>query len=137
MTSTGSYRRTVARCPQRCWRKKGLHPPAGQLSAERREFPGPRRQAYVFDGLDGKERCSSSLTAIAARVFISCSARSRQHALQSCSFWADSFDRNVAHLNARDVTVLPSRARLWRNSRPSRSAWADLQGSPPAAPIST
>lgn len=88
-----------------------------ELSAERRELPWVRvDKTYVFEGPDGKETLP--------KLFGRRSQLVTYHFMfdpdwdapcKSCSFWADSFERNVVHLNARDVTLLAvSRAPLDR-----------------------
>jgi predicted dithiol-disulfide oxidoreductase (DUF899 family) len=41
-----------------------------------------------------------------------------------CSFWADSFDANVVHLNARDVTMVAVSRAPFDKLRPTASGWA-------------
>ena len=86
-----------------------------ELSRERRELPwepvekeyvfgtpsGPRSLAELFDG-------RSQLV-----VYHFMFAPDGEAGCKSCSFWADNIERNVVHLNARDVTfVAVSRAPL-------------------------
>jgi predicted dithiol-disulfide oxidoreductase (DUF899 family) len=84
-----------------------------ELSRERRELPWERvEKEYVFEGPQGKQTL--------AELFDDRSQLVVYHFMfgpeddvgcKSCSFWADNFDPNVVHLNARDVTfVAVSRA---------------------------
>lgn len=86
-----------------------------QLSEARRQLPWERvDKTYVFDGADGRETL--------ADLFAGRSQLIVYHFMydpdwevpcKSCSFWADSFDRSVVHLAARDVTMVAiSRAPL-------------------------
>jgi len=86
-----------------------------ELSRQRRELPWERvEKEYVFDGIDGKETL--------ARLFAGRSQLIVQHFMfdptwdegcKSCSWWADNFERNVVHLNHRDVSLVAiSRAPL-------------------------
>jgi len=77
-----------------------------QLSQQRRDLPWVRvEKKYVFEGPDGKETLP--------QLFGGCSQLIVYHFMfapgsktpcKSCSFWADNFERNVVHLNARDVS---------------------------------
>ena len=84
-----------------------------ELSRARRELPWERvEKDYVFEGPQGKETL--------AELFEDQSQLVVYHFMfgpeddvgcKSCSFWADNFDPNVVHLNARDVAfVAVSRA---------------------------
>jgi predicted dithiol-disulfide oxidoreductase (DUF899 family) len=86
-----------------------------ELSRERSELPWERvEKEYVFEGPQGKQTL--------AELFEDRSQLVGYHFMfgpeddvgcKSCSFWADNFDPNVVHLNARDVTfVAVSRAPL-------------------------
>lgn len=78
-----------------------------RLSRERRELPWGRvDKEYLFDGSTGKESL--------AQLFDGRSQLAVYHFMypadwsegcKSCSFWADNFERNVVHLNHRDVTL--------------------------------
>lgn len=79
-----------------------------QLSKERRGLPWEKvDNDYLFDGPDGKESL--------AQLFAGRSQLAVYHFMypadwsegcKSCSFWADNFERNVVHLQHRDVTLL-------------------------------
>src|SRR5947209_9443343 len=86
-----------------------------ELGRERRELPWERvEKEYVFEGPRGRQTL--------AELFEDRSQLVVYHFMfgpeddvgcKSCSFWADNFDPNVVHLNARDVTfVAVSRAPL-------------------------
>jgi len=86
-----------------------------ELSAARRDLPWERvEKAYVFDGPNGQETLAqlfdgSSQLVVYHFMF----APEWSEGCPSCSWWADNFDRNVAHLVHRDVTMLAiSRAPL-------------------------
>ena len=86
-----------------------------ELGRKRRELPWePVGKEYVFEGPEGRRTL--------AELFDGCGQLAIYHFMfgpddeagcRSCSFWADSFDRNVVHLKARDVSfVAVSRAPL-------------------------
>jgi len=86
-----------------------------EIGRRQRALPWePVEKEYVFDGPDGRETL--------AELFDGCSQLIVYHFMFApeddagcphCSFWADSFDANVVHLNARDVTMVAvSRAPL-------------------------
>jgi predicted dithiol-disulfide oxidoreductase (DUF899 family) len=69
-------------------------------------FDGPEGKATLADLFDGRSQLV---------VYHFMFPREDDEGCASCSFWADSFDANVIHLNARDVTfVAVSRAPLAR-----------------------
>jgi predicted dithiol-disulfide oxidoreductase (DUF899 family) len=77
-----------------------------ELTRARQALPWePVEKEYVFDGPNGKETL--------AELFDGCSQLLVYHFMfgpdddvgcESCSFWADNFNPNVVHLNARDVS---------------------------------
>jgi predicted dithiol-disulfide oxidoreductase (DUF899 family) len=79
-----------------------------QLSQQRRELPWERvDKEYVFEGPQGRETL--------AQLFENCSQLIVYHFMfapdweagcKHCSWWADNFDRNIVHLNHRDVTMV-------------------------------
>jgi predicted dithiol-disulfide oxidoreductase (DUF899 family) len=79
-----------------------------QLSQQRRELPWePVDKQYVFDGPSGKETL--------AQLFENRSQLVVYHFMfdpdweagcKHCSWWADNFERNVIHLNHRDVSMV-------------------------------
>jgi len=86
-----------------------------QLSEQRRELPWERvDKQYVFDGPKGKETLGelfegrSQLIVYHFMFGPDCEA-----GCHGCSWWADNFERNIVHLNHRDVTLVAiSRAPL-------------------------
>jgi len=99
-----------------------------ELSKQRRELPWERvEKEYVFEGPEGKQTL--------AELFDGRSQLVVYHFMfdpdddvgcKSCSFWADNFDPNVVHLNARDVSfVAVSRAPLGKLSAyKERMGWS-------------
>jgi predicted dithiol-disulfide oxidoreductase (DUF899 family) len=78
-----------------------------QLSQARRELPWVRvDKPYVFDTTSGK-RTLAELFAGRSQlvVYHFMFGPDWEAPCKSCSFWADNFERNVVHLNARDVSV--------------------------------
>jgi predicted dithiol-disulfide oxidoreductase (DUF899 family) len=89
-------------------KEKQLTQARDRLSAERRNLPWVRvEQNYAFDGPGGEETLSD--------LFAGKSQLIVQHFMygpdwkegcKSCSFWADSFDRIIVHLNRRDISMV-------------------------------
>lgn len=86
-----------------------------ELSEQRRKLPWERvNKQYLFEGPNGKESL--------AELFENRSQLIVYHFMfgpdweagcKHCSWWADNFDRNIVHLNHRDVSmVVISRAPL-------------------------
>src|SRR5262245_31808344 len=77
-----------------------------ELTRERRALPWEEvEKEYVFEGPDGKETLADlfdgrSLLVVYHFMF----GPEDEAGCKSCSFWADNFERNVVHLNARDVS---------------------------------
>jgi predicted dithiol-disulfide oxidoreductase (DUF899 family) len=98
-----------------------------ELSAERRELPWVRvDKTYVFEGPDGRETLPELFGGRSQLVIYHFMFDPDwEEPCKSCSFWADSFERNIVHLNARDVTLLAvSRAPLERlESFKKRIGW--------------
>jgi predicted dithiol-disulfide oxidoreductase (DUF899 family) len=77
-----------------------------ELTRQRQALPWEAvEKEYVFEGPNGKETL--------AELFDGCGQLIVYHFMfgpdddvgcKSCSFWADSFNSNVVHLNARDVS---------------------------------
>jgi predicted dithiol-disulfide oxidoreductase (DUF899 family) len=90
-----------------------------ELSRQRRELPWePVEKEYVFEGPDGKQTLAELFDARTQLVvYHFMFGADDDVGCKSCSFWADNFDPNVVHLNARDVTfVAVSRAPLGKLS---------------------
>jgi predicted dithiol-disulfide oxidoreductase (DUF899 family) len=86
-----------------------------ELSRQQRALPWERVEPeYVFDGPAGKETLADLFDGRSQLVvYHFMFPPEDDEGCPSCSFWADSFDANVIHLNARDVTfVAVSRAPL-------------------------
>jgi predicted dithiol-disulfide oxidoreductase (DUF899 family) len=85
------------------------------LSAKRRALPRVRvEQEYVFAAPGGPESLSDLFSGRSQLVVYHFMFRPEwDEGCPHCSFWADSFDPNVVHLAARDVTMIAvSRAPL-------------------------
>jgi len=84
-----------------------------ELSLQRRELPWERvEKEYVFDGPVGRQTLAELFDGRSQLVVYHFMFGPDDDAgCKSCSFWADNFDPNVVHLEARDVTfVAVSRA---------------------------
>jgi predicted dithiol-disulfide oxidoreductase (DUF899 family) len=88
-----------------------------QLSEQRRLLPWePVTKEYVFDSSEGKRTLSElfdgrSQLVVYHAMFHPKTATpdtpwTQDAACKSCSFWMDNFERNVVHLNHRDVTMI-------------------------------
>ena len=86
-----------------------------ELSRQRRELAWERvDKEYVFDAAGGKRTLADLFDGRSQLVVYHFMFAPEDDAgCKSCSFWADNFERNVVHLNARDVSfVAISRAPL-------------------------
>ncbi|HYY03004.1 MAG TPA: DUF899 domain-containing protein [Gaiellaceae bacterium] len=84
------------------------------LSRRRRELPWePVDKEYVFEGADGRSPLPELFDGRSQLVVYHFMFDPEwEEGCKSCSFWADSFEANVVHLKARDVTMVAvSRAR--------------------------
>jgi predicted dithiol-disulfide oxidoreductase (DUF899 family) len=91
-----------------------------ELSRERRELPWEEvAKEYVFDGPSGKQTLAELFDGRSQLIVYHFMFDPEDDAgCPHCSFWADSFDRNIVHLNARDVTMVAvSRAPLAKLAR--------------------
>jgi predicted dithiol-disulfide oxidoreductase (DUF899 family) len=79
-----------------------------ELSRERRDLPWVRvEKGYTFEGPDGRETLPQLFAGRSQLVVYHFMFDPAWEAgCKSCSFWADSFERNVVHLNQRDVTLV-------------------------------
>src|ERR1041385_2326847 len=77
-----------------------------ELSRRRRELPWERvEKEYVFEGPDGRETLADLFDGRSQLVVYHFMFGPEDDVgCKSCSFWADNFDPNVVHLNARDLT---------------------------------
>jgi predicted dithiol-disulfide oxidoreductase (DUF899 family) len=86
-----------------------------ELGRKRRELPWERvEQEYAFEGPEGRRTLADLFDGRGQlAVYHFMFGPDDAAGCPSCSFWADSFDRNVVHLAARDVSfVAISRAPL-------------------------
>lgn len=86
-----------------------------ELSRERRELPWLRvEKSYIFDTPDGKLTLSDLFEGRSQLlVYHFMYGPDWEVGCKSCSFWADSFNGIIVHLNHRDVTMIAvSRAPL-------------------------
>ena len=101
-----------------------------ELSRERRALPWERvEKEYVFEGPNGRETLGDLFADRGQLVvyhFMFSPDDAWDEACSSCSFWADTFDRIIIHLNARDVTMVAvSRAPLENIERyRARMGWS-------------
>jgi predicted dithiol-disulfide oxidoreductase (DUF899 family) len=86
-----------------------------QLSQQRRDLPWERvDKPYAFEGPNGTETLAQLFDGRSQLVIYHFMyGPDSDTPCKSCSFWVDNIERNVVHLNARDVTfVVVSRAPL-------------------------
>lgn len=79
-----------------------------ELTRERRELPWERvDKEYVFAGANGRRTLPELFDGRSQLVvYHFMFDPSWEAGCSSCSFWADNFDPNVVHLQARDVTMV-------------------------------
>lgn len=107
-----------------------------ELSRERRDLPWTRvDKSYVFDGPDGKESLADLFDGRSQLiVYHFMLGPGWQEGCPGCSFVADHMDGAVAHLRARDVTLVAvSRAPLpqigaFKNRMGWRFKWVSSNG---------
>jgi predicted dithiol-disulfide oxidoreductase (DUF899 family) len=77
-----------------------------ELTKQRQALPWePVDKEYVFDGPSGKETLAELFDGRSQLVvYHFMFAPEDDVGCKSCSFWADNFNPNVVHLNARDVS---------------------------------
>ena len=77
-----------------------------ELTKQRRTLPWePVEREYVFEGPHGKESLAELFDGRSQLiVYHFMFAPEDDVGCKSCSFWADNFNPNVIHLNARDVS---------------------------------
>jgi predicted dithiol-disulfide oxidoreductase (DUF899 family) len=77
-----------------------------ELTKQRQALPWePVEKEYVFDGPNGKETLADLFDGLSQLVVYHFMFAPEDDAgCKSCSFWADNFNPNVIHLNARDVS---------------------------------
>ena len=84
-----------------------------ELTKQRQELPWePVEKEYVFDGPQGQQTLADLFDGRSQLVvYHFMFGPDDEQGCKSCSFWADNFNPNVVHLNARDVSfVAVSRA---------------------------
>lgn len=79
-----------------------------QLSQTRRELPWVMvDKAYLFDGPEGKETLADLFEGRSQLVvYHFMFGPDWEEGCPSCSFWADSFNGTVIHLNHRDISLI-------------------------------
>jgi predicted dithiol-disulfide oxidoreductase (DUF899 family) len=79
-----------------------------QLNQQRRELPWERvDKEYVFDGANGRETLAQLFeNRNQLIVYHFMFAPDWEAGCKHCSWWADNFERNIVHLNHRDVTMV-------------------------------
>ena len=79
-----------------------------QLSQQRRDLPWEAvAKNYVFDGPNGKESLGELFDGRSQLVvYHFMFDPSWDKGCLHCSFWADNFERNIVHLNHRDVSMV-------------------------------
>jgi predicted dithiol-disulfide oxidoreductase (DUF899 family) len=89
-------------------REKELTRLRDELSRQRRELPWEAvEKQYVFEGPNGAETLTELFDGRSQLVvYHFMFAPDWDAGCKSCSFWADNFERNVVHLQARDVTMI-------------------------------
>ena len=86
-----------------------------EIGRQQRALPWEAvEKEYVFDGPDGKETLAELFDGRGQLiVYHFMFAPEDDEGCPHCSFWADGFDANIVHMNARDVTMVAiSRAPL-------------------------
>jgi predicted dithiol-disulfide oxidoreductase (DUF899 family) len=86
-----------------------------ELSQQRRELPWERvEKQYVFDGPTGEETLSDLFeNRSQLLVYHFMFAPEWEAGCKHCSWWADNFERNIVHLNHRDVTMIAISRAPW------------------------
>jgi predicted dithiol-disulfide oxidoreductase (DUF899 family) len=79
-----------------------------ELSRQRRQLPWERVvKEYIFEGVNGRETLSQLFENHGQLiVYHFMFAPEWEAGCKHCSWWADNFERNIVHLNHRDVTMV-------------------------------
>jgi predicted dithiol-disulfide oxidoreductase (DUF899 family) len=79
-----------------------------ELSQQRRELPWERvDKEYIFEGTNGRETLAQLFENRSQLiVYHFMFAPDWEAGCRHCSWWADNFERNIVHLNHRDVTMV-------------------------------
>ena len=96
-------------------KEKAFQRARDELAQQRRELPWRQLQTpYEFDTEDGKRSLVRLFGDASQLIVYHCMFHPEwDEGCKSCSFWADSYDRAVPHLKARDVALIAvSRAPL-------------------------
>jgi predicted dithiol-disulfide oxidoreductase (DUF899 family) len=93
-----------------------------ELSRQRRELPWEEvEKDYVFEGSRGRETLADLFDGRSQLVVYHFMFEPDvDEGCPSCSFWADNFDRNVIHLNHRDVSFVAVSRAPYERLRPYR-----------------
>jgi len=79
-----------------------------QLAKERRALPWEKvEQNYLFDGPEGKETLADLFgdkSQLVVWHFML--GKDWKEGCEGCSFWADSFNGNIVHMAAKDITMI-------------------------------
>ncbi len=96
------------------------------LSRQRQELPWERvEKDYVFEGPVGRKTLAQLFDGRSQLVvYHFMFGPDWDEGCKSCSFWADSFDPNVVHLRARDVTFVA----VSRAAYPKLAAYRERMG---------
>lgn len=94
------------------------------MSRRRRELPWEAvDKEYVFEGPKGKQTLADLFDGRSQLiVYHFMFDPDWDEGCPSCSSWADNFDPNVVHLNARDVTLVAVSRAPVRDDRPVQGA---------------
>jgi predicted dithiol-disulfide oxidoreductase (DUF899 family) len=89
-------------------REKEFTKQRDELSRRRRELPWePVDKEYVFEGADGRRTLTELFDDRSQLVVYHFMFDPEwDEGCKSCSFWADNFNPNVIHLQARDVAIV-------------------------------
>src|SRR5712691_612853 len=79
-----------------------------RLSQQRRDLPWVRvEKQYAFEGPNGQETLADLFDGRSQLIVYHFMFDPEwDEGCPHCSFWADNFDPNLVHLNARDVTMI-------------------------------
>src|SRR5881227_1513694 len=105
LSGTTSGSRRARRCSRRRRRSRAA---ATSSTRRRQELPWERvEKEYVFAGPEGEQTLADLFDGRSQLVvYHFMFGPDDDVGCKSCSFWADNFDPNVVHLQARDVTFV-------------------------------
>ena len=89
-------------------KEKAFTRPRDELSAARRALPWEKvEKNYVFEGANGSVTLADLFRGKSQLlVYHFMFGPDWEAGCKSCTFWADNFERNVIHLNARDTNLV-------------------------------